>query len=203
MKPIQTIPGYQVCEYVIVLSPHEELNNKIIEVRDAFNKNYKVTLPVAGKANVLLATFTQFRMMEERILNRLKRISMGFPPFKVELKDFGSFPTHTLYINVTSKLPVQNLVKQIRSETQSLMKFDDDNKPYFSMEPHITIARKLKPWQYEKGWLELSSKHFTGRFIASDMLLLKRNQGDKNWHVAQRFEFENLPVATKQGDLFG
>ena len=28
------------------------------------------------------------------------------------------FPSHTIYINITSKVPVQNLVKQIRSETQ-------------------------------------------------------------------------------------
>lgn len=28
-------------------------------------------------------------MKEERIVNHLKRIAMGYPPFKVELKDFG------------------------------------------------------------------------------------------------------------------
>ena len=43
-------------------------------------------------------------MMEERIVNRLKNVSMGYHPFKVELKDFGSFPSHTIYINVTSKV---------------------------------------------------------------------------------------------------
>lgn len=141
--------------------------------------------------------------MEERIINNLRGISMGYPPFKVELKNYGSFPSHTIYINVTSKIPVQKLVKEIRSHTQRLMKLDDDNKPHFIMEPHLTIARKLLPWQYEKRWLEYSNRHFTGRFIADEMLLMKRPAGGIKYHMVQRFEFQNLPVLTKQGELFG
>jgi len=83
------------------------------------------------------------------------------------------------------------------------MKLNDDNKPHFIMEPHLTIARKLQPWQYEKGWLEYSNKHFTGRFIADSMLLLKRPVGEMKYQIAERFQFQNLPVTTKQGELFG
>jgi len=82
------------------------------------------------------------------------------------------------------------------------LKLNDDNKPYFITEPHLTIARKLQPWQYEKGWLEYSNKNFTGRFIADGMLLLKRTLDEKKYQVVQRFEFQNLPVTTKQGELF-
>ncbi|MEO7044388.1 MAG: hypothetical protein ABI091_03715, partial [Ferruginibacter sp.] len=95
-----------------------------------------------------------------------------------------------------------DLVKQIRTETQRLMKLDNDNKPHFFIEPHLTIARKLQPWQYEKGWLEYSHKHFTGRFIADSMLLLKRPVDDLKYQVVQHFEFQNLPVNTTQGNLF-
>jgi len=34
------------------------------------------------------------------------------------------------------------------------------------------------------------------------MLLLKRDEGDKAWQIVQRFEFQNLPVDVKQGELF-
>ena len=83
------------------------------------------------------------------------------------------------------------------------MKLNEDNKPHFIMEPHLTIARKLKPWQYEKGWLEYSHKSFTGRFIADGMILLRRPSGEVKYHAVRRFEFENLPVSIKQGELFG
>ena len=197
-----TIPGYRIFEYMLVLNPHEELRNKIMKVRQEFNDEYKVSTALGGKPNLILANFLQYEMMEERLVNRLKVVAMGFHPIKVELRDFGSFPSHTIYINVVSKVPVQTLVKEIRHETQRLMKLNDDNKPHFILEPHFTIARKLQPWQYEKGWLEYSNKNFSGRFIADGMLLLKRPLDEKKYQVVQRFEFQNLPVTTKQGELF-
>lgn len=204
MEPIMlTLPGYRVYEYLLVLNPHEELRNRIMQVKKDFYDTYKASTAIGGRPHLSLASFVQYGMMEERIVNRLRAVAMGYPPFKVELKDYGSFPSHTIYINITSKVPVQSLVKSIRTETQRLMKLNDDNKPHFIMEPHLTIARKLQPWQYEKGWLEYSNKHFTGRFIADSMLLLKRPEGEKKYQVVQRFDFQNLPVMTKQGELFG
>jgi len=197
-----TIPGYRIFEYLLVLNPHEELRNRIMKVKRDFYDEYKAPTALGGKPNLILANFLQYEMMEERLVNRLKVVAMGFHPIKVELRDFGSFPSHTIYINVVSKVPVQTLVKEIRHETQRLMKLNDDNKPHFILEPHLTIARKLLPWQYEKGWLEYSNKNFTGRFIADGMLLLKRPLDEKKYQVVQRFEFQNLPVTTKQGELF-
>lgn len=198
-----TMPGYGVFEYMLVVYPHAELGNRVMQIKKEFQETYQVESGMGGKPNMGLVNFIQYEMMEERIINRLRTVAMGYPPFKVELKDFGSFPSHTIYIAITSKVPVQGLVKEIRSEAQRLMKLNDDNKPHFIMEPHLTIARKLKPWQYEKGWLEYSQKHFAGRFIADSMVLLKRPVGEMKYQVVERFTFQNLPVATRQGQLFG
>jgi hypothetical protein len=35
------------------------------------------------------------------------------------------------------------------------------------------------------------------------MMLLKRRSGDKAWQIVERLAFQNLPVATRQGELFG
>jgi hypothetical protein len=83
-----------------------------------------------------------------------------------------------------------------------LMTLNKDNKPHFINDPHLAVARRLLHWQYEKGWLDYSHRHFTGRFIADGMLLLKRRVGSKSYQIVQRFEFMNLPVATRQGELF-
>lgn len=197
------IHGYKINEYSLVLNPHEDLRKKIIHIKQDFGEKFKNNSAKYSKPFVSLVNFTQYEMMEERIINHLNTIAMGFQPVKIELKDYGSFPSHTIYINITSKMPIQSLVKAIRTETQRLMKFDDDNKPHFILEPHLTIARKLLPWQYEQGWLEYSHRHFTGRFIADAMLLLKRPVGEMKYEIAKRFEFQNLPVTTKQGQLFG
>ena len=197
-----TIPGYRIYEYLLVLSPPEDLWSKIKKVKQEFYDVYKAPSSIGGKPHITLVNFLQYEMMEERIVSRLKTIAMGYHPIKIELKDYGSFPSHTIYINVTSKIPIQTLVKEVRKESQRLMKLNTDNKPHFILEPHITIARKLQPWQYEKGWLEYSNRHFTGRFIADGMLLLKKPVGEMKYQIVQRFEFKNMPVTTQQGELF-
>jgi 2'-5' RNA ligase len=198
---IQSIPGCRINEYMLVLNPHEELRNKITKIRSEFSETYKNSAALLNKPHIALVRFTQLEMMEERIVNRLKVVGMGFKPFKVALKDYGSLPSHTILINVTTKIPVHNLVREIRT-AQRLMKLDNEHKPHFIDEPFIVIGRRLMPWQYEKGWLEFSHRQFTGSFIADNMLLLKRRLGDRSWQIAQRFEFMNLPVTTKQGELF-
>ena len=207
IKPIATVLNetykrqLATNEYLLILNPHEELRGRIQQVKKEFYDAYQAPTALGGKPNVTLVRFTQLALMEERIVQRLRTIAMGYCPFKVELKDFGSFPSHTIFINVTSKLPIRGLVNEIK-DIQRLMKLDKDHKPHFIDEPYLPIARKLLPWQYEKGWLEYSNKSFTGRFIADAMLLLKRREGEMAWQISERFVFQNLPVSIRQGQLF-
>lgn len=202
MEKISSMAGYRIYEYLLVLSPPEELWKRVTDIKEAFAEKYKAPAATFTKPHITLANFAALGMMEEKIMHRLQVITMGVTPFKVELRDYGSFPTHTIFINVVSKLPIQDLVRQLK-EGQRLMKLNNENKPHFMDEPHLTICRKLKPWQYESGWLEYSHRQFTGRFIADSMLLLKREAGAKTaFQIVKRFEFQNLPVTTKQGSLF-
>jgi 2'-5' RNA ligase len=200
-KSLIQMPGYRYNEYLLVLSPHEELWNRIKKIKEEFSEKYKSEQAKWGKPHITLVNFIQFEMSEERIISRLKTIAMGYTPFKVELKNFDSFPSHTIYINIESKQQVQNLIKELKP-AQQLLTLNKDNKPHFLDNPHLTIARKLLPWQHEKSWIEYSHRQFTGRFIADSMMLIKRKIGDKPYQVAQRFNFMNLPVSTKQGELF-
>ena len=203
MEPVNFhMPGYRINEYLLVLTPPEDLWQKIVRIKGEFAEKYKVSSAKYLKPHIALVNFLTLDMMEEKIIQRLQSIAMGIAPFKIELKDYGSYPSHTIYVNVISKLPIQHIIRQLK-EAQRLMKLNNENKPHFIEEPHIGIARKLKPWQYEQGWLEYSHRQFTGRFIADHMLLLKRRAGEKAaFQIAQRFEFQNLPVVTKQGSLF-
>jgi 2'-5' RNA ligase len=203
------IPGYKYNEYLLVLNPHEDLRDKIMQVKKRFSEKYKAPAAFYSKPHITLVNFIQFEMMEERLINRLKIIASAYSEFKVELKDFGSFPSHTIFINIESKQQIQNLTKQLRP-AQQLMTLNKDNKPHFMGDPHLTVARKLSPWQYEQGWLDYSHRYFTGRFIADEMSLLKRSletQSDGlhlagKYQIIQRFKFMNLPINSTQGQLF-
>jgi 2'-5' RNA ligase len=196
-----SIPGYALNEYLVVLAPHRELWDRIQKVKEDFFLKYQSLNARWNKPHITLASFTQREMMEERIVNRLRTVAMGYHPFKVELKDFGSYPTHSIFINVATREPIRNLTRQIKA-FQKLLKPDVDHKPYFPDDPIIPIARTLAPWQYEKGWQEYSHRSFTARFIADTLLLLKRRTGEKHYQVLQRMPLQNLPVDIVQGELF-
>lgn len=198
---LTAMPGYRLNEYLLVISPNEELRNRITSARKEFNDKFHPSMPLTGKPHMALVRFVTWSMLEEKISNKFRHIAMGITPFKIEIKNYGSFPSHTIFLNVNTREPVQQLIRELRT-TQKLMKADPDHDPLFMTEPFIPIARKLLPWQFEKGWLEYSHKHFSAKMIADGMLLLKRPLGDKSYQVVQRFEFQNMPVSTKQGELF-
>jgi 2'-5' RNA ligase len=200
--------GYQYNEYQIVLTPNDNICDNILMLKKEFTEKYK-TSETYLKPQMLLVNFIHFQMIEERIVNHLKNISKEYNTFQVKLKNYGSFPSHTIFINVETKQQVQNLVTKLKC-IQGLITMDKENKPHYIDDFYLTIARKLLPWQYEKAWLEYNHRHFTGSFVANGFVLLKRKVESSmngfhpvgSYQVAHRFEFMNSPVMTKQGELF-
>ena len=200
VKKEPTIPGYTPFEYLLVLMPHEELRNRIAGVKKEFSEKYKTNAFRSLGSYLTLVKFSQFQLMEERLINRLKTIAMSHAAFKVELKGFSSYPCHSIYIPVTSRLQITELMKDLRAAGRLMKQGDKD--PHYLEDPQFTIANKLLPWQYEQGWLEYKNRSFTAKFIADHLLLLRRRTGEKRYEVIQRFEFMNLPVTSRQGELF-
>ena len=112
-----SIPGYRVYEYLLVLNPHEELRNRIQDIKKEFAEKYKAPIAFYTKPHITLVNFLAYEMTEEKILHRLGVVAMGLTPFKVELKDFGSFPTHTIYVNVSTKVPIQQVVRELKARS--------------------------------------------------------------------------------------
>lgn len=199
--PLTQLPDYATAQYLLVVQPHQALCDEIAKVKKQFAENYDCPAAATAKPNITLARFTQYEMLERRILHRLELIAMAQSSFVVELHGFGSFPTHSIFVNVTTKTQFTELVRALRP-IQQLMKLDKDHKPHFITDPFITIARKLLPWQYEKGWLELSNTHFSGRFVVNEMVLLRKREGDMRYEMVRKFKLMNVKEEIVQGNLF-
>ncbi|MES2004512.1 MAG: 2'-5' RNA ligase family protein [Bacteroidota bacterium] len=195
------LSSYATAEYLLVLELPEALRMELVRVKKQFAETYDCPNAAIGKPNITLVRFQQFEMIEQRIIHRLQLQAAAHASFLVELNDFESFPTHTIFFNITTKTQIVDLVKSIRP-IQHLLKIDKERKPHFITEPYITLANKLLPWQYEKGWLEMSNTHFSGRFIAEQLVLLRRRQGEKRFETVKRFVMKNEKLSTVQGELF-
>lgn len=200
-KNIVAVPGYCVCEYLLIIKPHEDLYNRIVALKEEFAKNYNAPIAHSTRPHITLVNFLAYEMIEDKLSSCMDSVAAAIKPFKIELVNFGSFPAHTIYINVATKLPIQHVVQQLKP-SQKLMTFDKEHKPHFIQESHLTICRKLKPWQYEQSSIEYAHRSFSGRFMAESMTLLKRPVTESKYSVAGAFHFSNTSGYTKQGSLF-
>lgn len=191
-----------IAEYLLLIQPRKDLSDSIVDIKKYFYDKYEAEKAIRGKPHITLVNFVQYTTFEDRIRQKLRTISLSRAPFQVHLHGYGSFPSHTIFINILSRPVIQSLVKTIRTEAQSLLKLKADNRPHFILDPHLTIARKLKPWQYEQGWLEFSNRNFSGKFIANNMVLLRRDLEGGKYEQVERFEFQDIPVIAKQATLF-
>ena len=178
MRAEAPMPGYRMYEYLLVLDPHEELRNRIEKSRKELVDGYHIIQPPPGRPNVSLVRFSATQMMEERIIHRLQQIAMEEKPFVVELKDFGSYPMHAIFIRIANQQRVLELIKNLKS-ARLLMKAAGED-PHFLLDPQIALAGRIPKEKYLEAMKEYLHKKFTGRFLADAFLLLKRAKNEKS-----------------------
>ncbi len=196
------VSGNPVIEYLLAITLEQALDQKITIVKKDFKKKFKVTTHQPTENRITLVHFCQYLALEATLLAQLSKIIGSVVPFKIELQNFGSLPTHSIFIKVLSKLPIQNLAKALR-QAQKIMTLDADNKAHFIEEPQMLIAQKLKPWQYEKSWLEYEHTPFSGRWMVDKISLLKRKKEAMGaYQPVKIFQFGQPTLSTLQGNLF-
>ncbi|MEA3425612.1 MAG: hypothetical protein U9R46_05155 [Bacteroidota bacterium] len=200
MQP-DILSNYATAEYMLVIELPEVLREELQAVKKHFADSYDCAAAVMGRPQITLLRFQQFEMIEKRIIHRLQVVTEAHAAFLVELNGFSGLPTHTICFQISTQTQVGLLIKSLRT-VQHLLKIDKERKPHFITEPYVTLATKLLPWQYEKGWLEMSHTHFSGRFMAERLVLLRRREGATKYETVKRFVMKNEKTHTVQGALF-
>ncbi|HQY42423.1 MAG TPA: hypothetical protein PLA14_11645, partial [Ferruginibacter sp.] len=158
------MPGYKVYEYLLMLNPHEGLRHKIEKVRKELQDAYHIHQPHTGRPNITLVRFEATKALEEKIINRLQQIAMAEKPFIVELRDFGSYPMHAIYIRIANQPRVLQLIKNLK-QVRMLMKASGVD-PHFLLDPQIALAGRIPKEKYLEAMKQYGKKNFTGRFLA-------------------------------------
>jgi 2'-5' RNA ligase len=200
MNTSSSMPGYQINEYRLVIPLSEALQEKINTVRTSLHERHKIKTNFELPPSLTILKFHAFESIEPRLLERLQQVAMGHNPFKVELENYAAYPSHTIYIEVLTKSPFNELTKSLK-KMKWLMNIPQ-HEPHFINEPHLIIAQRLKPMQFISIWMECEHTSFSGRFISEGMTLLKRNADTQHYEVLRRMEFMSLPLNVKQGELF-
>jgi 2'-5' RNA ligase len=198
--PNTSLPGYRIHEYRLVVELPEVLQERIAGLRARLHERHRVKSPFELKPSLTVLRCHAFEKTEARLLDRLQQLAMTMDPFKVELENFAAYPSHTIYINVPTRSPFGDLVRELK-KLKWLMNIQG-HEPHFIPEPHLILAQGLKPMPFIGMWMECEHTEFSGRFIADRLTLLRRAEGGR-WEELRSLELLQLPSAVKQGCLFG
>lgn len=197
----EILTAYAIAEYLLVLEPHESLADEIRQIKKMMQKNYGCLVSLNEKPHITLVKFQQYEMMEQRIKRKLKGMVNAEPPFLIELDGFGGLPTHSVFIRVSTQKGILALQQKIKS-FQQLLKADKERKPHFISEPHMALASHLSNEQFEQCFTPLSHTHFSGRFMADQLVLLIKREGEKRFTELMRSPMKNISSTFSQPELF-
>ncbi len=194
------LPGHTLREYQVIVTPQEALRERIMKKRAEFREHHGSSghLPPAC---LCIARFHQYLMNEDRTIAQMDRMAMGMAPFRITIRGFNSLPDHAIFFHTERSAGLHKLAAGIKA-LGKLLYPDPDHKAKVHPEPHIVLARRLDPEQFAAGWGEWAARPFSADILAESFLVLKRIPGDIRAQVVSRSEFKNLPVATRQGELF-
>ncbi len=189
-KNPKTASGAEIAiyEYLLIISPNEETGLKALAIKDSF-KEYGCHNAANQIPHITLVNFVQLNTMEDRIIYRLESFAKSIKPFEVKLDGFGQFPPQTIFINVATKSPIVNMVKNMKKPFKHLLQPHQQDPAHFFANPHLTITRELIKSQHNRAWADWQHREFKANFQASEMVLLRREIGRGKYHVVKRIPF--------------
>jgi 2'-5' RNA ligase len=165
---------YDLWEYLLVAHPDAEVNEKVIAEKEVFPSLHNHDIAIKTKPHITIANFLMKEPMEEIAIKWIQNICNLHTSFGVTLNNFSGFPPHTIYLRVQDPQPF----KQLANALKILDGFIQSNgcpPLHLVTKPHLTIARALPEYAYDKAIKEYSKRSFHACFKVEKLFLLKRD----------------------------
>lgn len=185
-------------EYLLVLSPDGTVKLKANELKRIYNLRYGCSFSEGLTPHITLLNFVVSEKVSEAIINRIENATQSIKPFEVKIDGFDRFPSHTIYLKISSREEVLNIINELFDNLDGYLP-----KSAFCSEPHLTIAKKMSANQFEQAWLDWQNEKYTSSFLGNEMILLKRVlvEGSK-YEAIKHFAFKGLEKNKPQLTLF-
>ncbi|MEO8148479.1 MAG: 2'-5' RNA ligase family protein [Bacteroidia bacterium] len=168
-------------EYLLIISPSESVKKKIYDIKKDFGVKFKSNHALHSLAHISILGKRLKEEHENSFMKRIETVCKDYRPFEIKLNGFNGFPSHTIYTEVTKNDYLQHLHYDLL-ESLSL-------SSRMTFTPHLTIARQLKPNQFEAALPEYLSKSFHQSFVTESLLLMKREGEFTRYQKVTEFRF--------------
>jgi 2'-5' RNA ligase len=191
--------GNKICEYRLLVPFPSHLQEKINNIRKQLHHRHNLPYPFLLPPSLTILKCHAFEKIEPKLLEKIQNLVLETAPFSVELQNFTSFPTHTIYVEVNSKAPFNEMVKELK-KIKWLMNIPGF-EPQFIPEPHLIIAQALKQQKFNFMWRDCENINLQELFIADSLVLVKRTEQQQHYTTLRRMQLQTLPMNVKQGEL--
>jgi 2'-5' RNA ligase len=195
-------------EYLLIISPDENINKELIKMKCEFRDNYGCTYAAQSHPHCTLMNFVQYQNMENYLIRRFESLVRSFSPVKITLNGFGQYPIHTIYVKMEDDKKLSKMVKIMRMKLKQVLKGFETFKTTYLTDPHLTIARRMTEGQFDQAWTEWKKRKFNSSFEATHILLLRRSiseidfQPKGNYKEVKHFELTGAEEKEEQLALF-
>lgn len=176
-KNISHIAAHELYEYILVVHPDAEVNEKVVAEKILFSEVYKEKIALKTKPHITVANFLAKEEMEDTIIRWVQRICNNQQSFTVTLNNYSGFPPHTIYLRVQNAKPFQQLAKQLKVVNNYVNSCSCPPMKLIS-NPHVSIAGMLTEEVYFKALIQYAHKSFHESFVVNELLLLRRKHID-------------------------
>ena len=112
MSNTLVMPGHRIAEYRLIIPLSESLQQTVMQLRKALHERYRLPVPFTLKPSLTILHCHAYEGMEARLLERMQQVASRNNSFKVELQNFAAYPSHTIYIQVPTRSPFNELTKE-------------------------------------------------------------------------------------------
>jgi 2'-5' RNA ligase len=166
--------SFQACyEYLLVVNPAKEVNEKLIAERQIFYDDYQEKAAINIKPHITVASFLAKEGMENIIIRWMQKICSKQQSFAVTLNNYGGFPPDTIYLRIQNEAPFLRLAKEL-SVVNAYINSSSCPPMLLTPKPHVSIADNLSERTFFKALTQYAHKSFHESFLVNELLLLKR-----------------------------
>ena len=176
--------------YIAIVLP-KDLDEQIIKYKYYMLEKFEAKVGLKSPAHItIVPPFWLHPEREDGLRSDLDSLAAQIPPFPLATKDFAAFKPRTIYIDVASSEPLNEVKKKADRFFSERLQYGIkvENRPF---SPHITIAtRDLHKAAFAEAWPYFKDKEFRKEWTVEGLSLLRHNK--KNWDVIQTSQFAEL-----------
>ena len=178
--------------YFIAIVLPQPYYDQATELKIHFKDHFRSKASLNSPPHITLHMPFEWRSDRENdLIQTLEKFSAKLSPAEVKLENFNCFEPRVIFINVFHSKELNDLQHQLRQFCKrELGLFNADYKD-LPFHPHVTLAfRDLRKPEFIKAWEEFRTGKFEGAFLATQICLLKHEDG--KWNVFRELDLQSV-----------